>query len=557
MRPRTVSGPALERVAPPVLSLLVAALVLVPLVAVILGAFRDPLGVGLRPLLTVLGATRILGNTVLLGLGATIGAVLVGGALAVALVRVRTPGRALLEQLVILPLYITPLLTAVAWSWLGTPRGGLINVAARRMFGIEGAVVNVQGAGGAIFVAALSAVPVPFLLIGGALRGMDPSLEESARVHGSSAARAMRTVTLPLMLPATAGSALLVLVQAMSLFSVPAVLGIPAGFETAGTEIYRLLNTYPARLAQAAAWGLLLLVVTAALVSVQTALLRGRSFTTVTGKAFRPRMLEIGPARWGLAALAWLYVLAAVALPVATLVWAAFVDFLTVDPKLMRFGFGHIHYVLFDYPKTWIALRNSIGLGVAAATLCCALGVGIGWVVVRARSRLRPFLDQASMFPLALPSMVLALGLLWAYAGTWWVPVYGTIWILLIAYVTHYLPFGVRAVGGGLRQLHPELEEAARVSGAGWLRALRNVVLPLLWPTLAGTWTLVFVLALQEVSASILLYTSHTTVLSVAVFDLWEAGNVNGLAALSVLQLFVTFLAIVVLSRVRRREIAA
>jgi iron(III) transport system permease protein len=547
----------LERIAPLALSLVVGILVLVPLAAVILGALRDPSGTGLRPLLTVLGSARILGNTVLLGAGATIGAVLAGGALAVALVRVRTPGRALLEQLVILPLYITPLLTAIAWSWLGTPRGGLINVAARRILGIEGPVVNVQGAGGSIFVAALAAVPVPFLLIGAALRGMDPSLEESARVHGSSAVRAMRTVTLPLMLPAAAASALLVLVQAMSLFSVPAVLGIPAGFETAGTQIYELLNTYPARLSQAAAWGLLLLLVTAALVTFQTALLRGRSFTTVTGKAFRPRPLEIGAARWGLVAFAWLYVLAAVVLPVATLVWAAFVDFLTVDPRLMHFGLGHIRYVLFEYPKTWLALKNSLALAAGAATLSCALGVGIGWVVVRTRSRLRFFLDQVSMFPLALPSMVLALGLLWAYVGTWWVPVYGTIWILLIAYVTHYLPFGVRAVGGGLRQLHPELEEAARVSGAGWVRALRSVVLPLLWPTLAGTWTLVFVLALQEVSASILLYTSRTTVLSVAVFDLWEAGNVSGLAALSVLQLFVTFLAILVISRVRQREVAA
>jgi iron(III) transport system permease protein len=217
---------ALDRIAAPVLSLIVAVLVLVPLVAVVVGAVRDASGASLHPLMTVLGSTRIIGNTVLLGAGATIGAVLTGGALSVALVRIRTPGRALLEQLVILPLYITPLLTAIAWSWLGTPRGGLVNVAARRMFAFEGPVLNLQGAGGSIFVAAVSAVPVPFLLIGGALRRMDPSLEESARVHGSSAVRAMRTVTLPLILPSAAASALLVLMQAMSLFSVPAVLGM-------------------------------------------------------------------------------------------------------------------------------------------------------------------------------------------------------------------------------------------------------------------------------------------------------------------------------------------
>lgn len=555
MTSRAGSLPPLDRLAPALLSVIVAGLVVVPIAAVILGAVHDPAGIGFGSLRNVFGATRILSNTVLLGLGATVGAVLTGGALALALVRLRTPGRTLLEQLVILPLYITPLLTAIAWSWLGTPRGGLINVAARALLGTEGALVDVQGAGGVIFVASLSAAPVPFLLIGAALRGMDPALEDSARIHGASAARALRTVTLPIMLPAIVGSALLVLVQAMSLFSVPAVLGMPAGFETAGTEIYRLLNTYPARLSQAASWGLLLLLVTAGLVGLQAALLRGRSFATVSGKGFRPRPLEIGAARWGIAGLVWLYVLASVGLPVATLAWAAFVDFLTVDPALMRFGLEHIRYVLFTYPKTWLALRNSVVLAAAAATLCCALGLGVGWVVVRGRGRLRGVLDQASMFPLALPSMVLALGLLWAYAGTRLVPIYGTIWILLIAYWTHYLPYGVRAAAGGLRQLHAELEEAARVCGAGWTRSLRTIVLPLLSPTLSASWTLIFVLALQEVSASILLYTNRTTVLSVAVFDLWEAGNVNGLAALSVMQLAVTFVALVVLSRLRRRQL--
>jgi iron(III) transport system permease protein len=491
-----------ERFLPAALALLVAALVAVPLGAVISGAANVPAGDTLRPLLNVLGATNIIGNTLLLGLGATTGAVLVGGGLALALVRIATPGRRLLEQLVILPLYLTPLLTAVAWSWLGTPRAGLINLAARRLLGISGTLVDLQGAGGVIFVAGLSAVPVPFLLIGAALRAMDPSLEESARVHGASAARAMFTVTLRLVLPAAAASALLVLVQAMSLFSVPAVLGVPGGFPTAGTEIYRLLNTYPARLTQASAWGLLLLAATGALVWLQSRILRGRSFTTITGKAFRPRALEIGPARYVLAAFAWAYIVAAVLLPVATITWAAFVNFLTLDPALIGFDFRHVTYILFDYPKTWLALRNSLMLAFLGATLCCGLGLAIGWAVVRSRSRLRPVLDQAAMLPIAIPSMVLALGLLWAYAGNRWIPIYATIWILLLAYVTHFLPFAVRAATGGLRQLHPELEEAASVFGAGWFRRLRGIVAPLLLPTLASAWTLIFVLALQEVSAS-------------------------------------------------------
>jgi len=461
-----------------------------------------------------------------------------------------------LEQCVILPLYITPLLTAIAWSWLGSPRGGLINLIGRDLLGVD-QLVNLHSAGGVVFVAALAYVPLPFLLIAGALRAMDPTLEDSARIHGASAASAFARITLPLVLPAALGSAMLVFVQAMGLFSVPAVLGMPTGFYVAGTEIYRLINNYPPRFGQAAAWGFLLLAVTALLVWAQAVLLQRRSFVTVTGKAFRPRVVSVGRVRHALAAFAWIYVTAAVILPVATLLWASLVNFLTVDLKLMAFDLRHFRYVLFTYPKTYLAAQNSLLLGIATATVVCVLGLFIGWVLVRTRSRARGFLDQVSMMPLALPSIVLALGLLWTYVGASWLPVYGTIFILLIAYVTHFLPFGVRAASGALRQLHPELEDAARVSGASLFKTLRLVVLPLTRPTLAAAWTLLFILAIQEVSASILLYTSRTTVLSVAVFDLWEAGNVNALAALSVMQLAVTFLALALVLRLRQREIAA
>jgi len=532
---------------------LVTILVIVPLVAV---AIRASDGVNMRSIVAVLGAGGIIGNTLLVGVGTTVLAVAVGGGLALILARFSTPGRGLLTELVAIPLYVTPLMTAIAWSWLGSPRGGLINLLARQLLGIDSAV-NLQSSGGVIFVSALAYVPLPFLLISAALRGMDPALEESARIHGASRFGSLRLVTLPLVLPATLGSGLLVLVQAMGLFSVPAVLGMPSGFYVAGTEIYRLLNNFPPRVSQAAVWGLLLLFATAGLVWLQAAILNRRSFVTVTGKAFRPRILEVGGWRYLLAALAWAYVGAAVILPIGTLVWAALVNFITIDPNLMAFDFRHFRYVLFEYPKTYIAMKNSLILGAAAATIVCALGLAVGWITVRTRSRARGYLDQLSMFPLAIPSMVLALGLLWTYVGLKWLPIYGTLGILLIAYVTHYLPYGARAGSGALRQLHAELEDAARMTGASWSKMIRWIVFPLTRPTLAATWTLVFILSMQEVSASILLYTSRTTVLSVAVFDLWEAGNVNALAALSVLQLAVTLAALLVLIRMRHREVIA
>jgi iron(III) transport system permease protein len=246
-----------------------------------------------------------------------------------------------------------------------------------------------------------------------------------------------------------------------------------------------------------------------------------------------------------------------VALPVATLVWAGFVNFITIDSKLMAFDFRHFRYVLVDYPKTFLALRNSLFLGAAAAVSVAALGLAIGWAVTRTRARLRFALDHLSMVPLAVPSMVMALGMLWLYVDLRWLPIYGTIGILLVAYVAHFLPFGARSASAALRQLHPELEDAARTTGASFGQTLRWIVWPLTRPTLVATATLVFVLAMQEVSASILLYTSRSTVLSVASFDLWEAGNVNALAALGVLQLAITFLALVAGLRSRHEEVAA
>lgn len=544
-----------ERTVALTLSALVTLLVVVPLVAVLAAGLDDRGSFSLRHILSVLGATKIILNTVMVGVFSTALAVAIGGTLAIVLIRINTPGRQVLERLMSLPLYITPLLTAIAWSWLGSPRGGLINKFAREVLGLSDGLVNLHSPAGVIVVAALSYVPLVFLLVGGALRGMDPSLEDSARVHGASPFHAFRLVTAPLVLPAVLGSALLVFVQAIGLFSVPAVLGMPSSFYVATTEIYRLLDNYPPRVGQAAAWGLVLLAVTVGLVALQSAILNRRSFVTITGKAFRPRLVQLGGVRYLLAALAWLYIALAVALPVLTLVWAASISFLTVDLSLMEFSAKHFRYILFDYPKTYLALQNSLLLGAATATIVCALGLAISWVVIRTRSRARTYLDQVSMFPLSTPAMVFALGLLWVYVGLKVFPIYGTIWILLVAYVTHYLPFGVRAANGALRQLHPELEDAARVSGASWMKTIRLVTFPLTRPTLTATWMLMFILAMQEVSSSILLYSSRSIVLSVVVFDLWEAGNASGLAALSVLQLAVTFVAMLVLIRARHREV--
>ena len=236
LAPPRLRLPAAETVLAAFLVALVTALVLAPIIAVVVGAMQDSSGVSMRWLTNVLSSTRVIGNTMLVGVATTALAVLIGGALALVLVRIDTPGRSVLEELVILPLYVTPLLTAIAWSWLGSPRGGLINLFGREVLGASQGLVNVHGPTGIVFVSALAYAPLPFLLIAAALRAMDPALEESARVHGAGAGGAFARVSLPLVLPAALGSAILVFVQAIGLFSVPAVLGMPSGFYVAGTE---------------------------------------------------------------------------------------------------------------------------------------------------------------------------------------------------------------------------------------------------------------------------------------------------------------------------------
>jgi iron(III) transport system permease protein len=540
---------------PVLLFILMLLLIVAPVVMVAVMTVRE--GGGGAAILTVLSSTRIVANTLYVSAGSTVLAVSLGAALAFVLVRTNVPGRGLLERLVIVPLYVTGLLTAIGWSWLGSPRAGFINIVARNLFGSTEPIVNLQSPGGVVFVAAMNAVPLPFLLIAGALRSMDPALEESARIQGATLAGAWRRITLPLVLPAIAGSALLVFVHGMGLFAIPAVLGLPADFYVAGTEIYTLLTTFPPRVGRAAAWGLVLLVATALLVWLQAVVLGRRSFITVTGKAFRPRPVELGAVRYLFAALVWTYLALAVVLPVLALVWAALINFLTVDLSLMRFDLRHFRYILFEYPKTYIAVWNSFILGVLSASIVCVLGLMIGWVLVRSRSILKTPLNILGMAPVAIPSLTFALGVLWLYVGMRWLPIYGTIGILLMAYVAHFLPYGIQAASAALRQLHPELEEAARVSGATWGKALRHVVVPLTRPTLAGAWILVFIMAMQEVSASMLLYSNRSVVISVTVYLLWEQGNIGGLAALSVMHLAFMFLLVGVLVRTRHRELVA
>jgi len=476
-------------------------------------------------------------NTIIVAIGATTLAVIIGTALAWAVVRTDMPGRRLVELASIVPFISTPLTGALAWILLMSPQTGLINQAWRFISG-SGSIFNIYSIWGIIFVEALYEAPLVFLLVAGALRSMDPTLEEASLSAGAGTARTTLRVTLPLVAPAILAGALLVFILAAEQFAVPAVLGTPAKIRVLTTSIWEAQSVYPPRDGLAAALSVTLLVIALGGLWLHRRLLGARSYTTVAGKAARPRRIQLGAFRWALLAVCVSYLLLAVVLPIVTIFVSSIRTIWTADFRWEQFTLANYSRVLFDYPAAERAIVNSLGLAIFGATATILLCALIAFLSQRARLPGHRILDTLTMLPMGFPGIVLAVGLLHAWITPPFV-LYGTIWILFVAYLTRYLPVGVRSVSASLAQIHPELEESSLASGATWLQTFRYVTLPLLKPGLAAGWALLFVAFTRELSASILLYSPRLEVLSVVIYDLYQEGGFRTLSALTTLQVLI------------------
>lgn len=540
--------------------LLVAFLVLFPMAMLVIGsfgaalpneAFADPL----RAWRSVPTEVGLLWNTLAIAVGATIIAVVFGSGLAWILGRTDVPGAGRLESLVVVPFYLTPLILAVGWAILGSPsRAGLLNRLAMDALHLQTAPLDMYTAHGIAWVIGLAYTPFCFLFTLASLKAMDPALEESSAVLGAGTRRTALRVTFPLVLPAITGGSLLTFVLAISQFGAPAILGMPRGLFVVTTEIYQITSAYSTDYAKAAALGLSLIAFSFLGVWVQFRVLGNRRFTTVTGRGFRPKVLRLGVWRWPLFLLCLAFVGVAVVLPLGAIALMAFLQFPTTVISEMKFTLANFEFVA-NYPTTVIAIRNTIILGLGAASAGVILSVLISWILTRTKLPFRGLLESVSLLPLAVPATVFALALLWAWIR-FPLGVYGTMWVLLIAYVTIFLPFGIRAVNTSLRQIDPSLEEAALVLGGSWLRSLRSITLPLLAPGLWAAWVLLFVSSVKELSASVLLYTSHTVVLSVAVFGLWLSNSFTQVAAMALVQALLLFATLWLTGKIGRSSVA-
>lgn len=480
---------------------------------------------------------RLLVNSAVFAAGSTFLSVVLAGAMAWIVVRTNAPGARLFELIAVVPNIMPPLLIAVAWTLMLNPSAGLLNGLLRRLLGLSQAPFNIYSMPGMIFVEGLILTPLAFLIIAAALRSMDPSLEESARMSGSSHLQILRRVTFPLIRPAVLAAAVLNFVRAIESFDTPAIIALPARIDVFTSKIYKeALDAFPPNHNMAATYATSLLAITLSLVYVYRLMLRrAERFAIVTGKGFRPAIIDLGRLRYLASGVAGGILALLVVVPFGVLVATSLLPFfpMPLDEAMRLLTLKHYRIILTD-DRVRTALWNSFLLATIGPTVCMLLAALIAYITVKTRIVGRGLLEGLTFLPFAFPGTALGIGLLWAYVRSP-IPIYATLWILLIGYITRFLPYGLRSVTGTIVQLHRELEEASQMSGGGFLVTLRRVVLPLLKPGLVAGWILLATIFVREFSLSVFLYTPASEPVGPLLYHLYLDGLHGRMGALGVI----------------------
>ena len=541
-----------------VLAVLIAGLIVLPLVYVADSSLHADGRFGLMPGYTLQTLIDVytgrdyllaLKEAALLATLVTLFAVVIGVGLALLIGRSDLPGKGYLNLLVVMPMFLSPFNGLIAWILLGSEQTGFLNLWIRgllRAVDIEiGPVFNILTYPGAVWVMFLFFTPYIFLFTVANLRSMDSSLEEAARSCGANGMQTLLRVTLPMCMPAIVAAALLVFILSSELYTIPGIIGSTAGFTVLPWKIYENSLVPPLRQAHAAAAATMLLLATCIGVVIQQRITRhAEKFVTITGKGRRIRPLALGRYRWPAIVLVWAYVIASTALPLATLIISSLMKY--NSPTFAADVFTLQHYRdFFASGTTGNALANTLVLAVSCSLICMIVGTVISYGEVRTRRILPRTLAFICILPVAVPGIVYGVGLHWVYLQT---PLYGTVFVLLLAFVAKFMPYSVMVSRSSIMQIHPELEQCARVCGAGPARALVLITGPLMGGALVSIAFFVMLLSVKELSASLLLYTQRSEILSVLTWSNVEAGNFQFAAAIGVVQ---TALIVLMVSIVR------
>ena len=511
---------------------------------------RPPTAYGFDNFNGIFQYPQILLNTLTVSAAATVMALVFGFVMAWILTRTNVPGRHMFEQLMAVPYYLTPLLGALAWSLLGSPESGFINQIWRAVGG-NGHLIDINTAYGIAWVMALFEGSVAFVMIAAVMKSMDPALEEASQIMGASRIRTMLRITLPLVVPGVLGAAIFVFAEMLGSFAAALVLGLPSRYYVITTAIYQLVQQYPPKIQIAAAMGVSLFAVMFFMLFLYRRIVMTGSYVTITGKAFRPRVADIGPLRYVLLGVCLLYLFAAVGLPLVTLLYASLQKIAVAFPAAGNWTLENFR-VAVTMNAVRSALTNSLLLGFGTATIGVVLMGLLTWLIYRSRLPGSGLIEYMVMFPQAVPRLVFAFGLMWAWV-VFPIPIYGTLWLLLIAYLTVFLPLGVRTIAGVMLQIDKSLEECAQMCGAPWAFRVRTVTIPLLVPGLVAAWLLLFIASGRELGASILLMGPHSKVITPSIVESWFGTSSELTAALALIQTLVVAIAMIVLIAVTRR----
>jgi len=484
----------------------------------------------------------------------TVGSLAVGLPAAILLAwlleRTAIPARAWVANLILVPMTIPSLLSAIAWIQLLDPRIGLVNVIFRGITDSSGDTgpFDIYTLTGMCFVQGLRLVPSAYLMIAASFRAMDPSLEEQSAMAGQNVARTTLRVTLPIMRPALLAALIYFIIVVIESFDIPGLLGFTARIRVLSTAIYWATHSEVGLpdYGLASALGAIILVAALLLMWIYRRLtLHQERFATVTGKGYRPRQINLGPWTVPAAFFCWVYVLIAVVLPFAMLLWTSIQPFYAPpSAESLRRATLEGYVNIWQDGSVIRALSNTLVLALVTSLATILLAILVSWFVVRQRqtgASMANYLATVSFLPQCVPSIVIGLALIFVYVR-FPIPIYGTLWIIALAMTTRYLAFSSRATTASLIQVHGELEEASQMAGASWSRTLRRITMPLLAPAMINVFLWVAVHAMQELSMALMLYTPDTVVISTMIWSMWQNGRTADAAVLGVVLILLSAL---------------
>ena len=492
-------------------------------------------------------------NTIIISFWVGLIAVIVGGLLGWLVTRTDLPWKKTVRALVMASFVTPPFLGAFAWTLLAGPNAGALNKLFRAVTGGDEFLFNIFTMTGLIFVMALYSFPYAFSMIANVCELISSDLEDAAVILGANKLKTAWTITLPLALPALLSGFIIAFLHSLSLFGAPAILGLPAGIHTITTQIWTLFQ-YPPRLELAAAFSVPLLLATMVLIGLQKRILGRRGFSTVGGRGGQKRVVKLGWGRVPVFILVLAILSCSVFLPYWILLKAAFSRAWAMPLDWDNFTVENFSYVLFQYSDTQRAILNTFKLGILTATTGTLLAMLIAYITNRNILRGARYLSFFALAPLVIPGIVLAVGLFIVYTQPP-VVLYGTVWILFIAFLTKEMPIGFSQAESTFKSIHVELEDASRILGANRLVSLKDVTAPLARSGLIAAWCFIFIGVIRELSAAILLFAPSSKVISVVIFDLKEEGQVGAISVLGILLLAVSFLIILAVQRLLGRDL--